>query len=256
MRNRLILSSLILVFSVLKVSAQYYDTGQDPASLKWMQIKTGRFTVIYPGNYGTGGQDYAKALEEAYTRLITIFPEKKIKIPVIIHNHSIRSNGYVAWAPKRMELYPSPEQNGIPLAPRETTCSSRTNSCVSDGKSESGLYKGNVISIRSAGDQESFPLYFLCGFLKAMPYSLSRYSRHPEEAGTAAFQKHLKAIITEGSKKYKYDKILNGSYRDFIPDYYESGYQMVTWAMLKSDPQIWNKAFRYTGSAALQSQSG
>ena len=35
--------------------AQYYDTGQDPGSLKWMQIKTGRFTVIYPRTYGDAG---------------------------------------------------------------------------------------------------------------------------------------------------------------------------------------------------------
>ena len=45
---------------------------------------------------------------------------------------------------------------------------------------------------------------------------------------------------------YKYDKIVNGSFRDFIPDHYQSGYQMVTWALAKYDPQIWNKVLNFT----------
>ena len=86
------------------VSAQYYDTGQDPASLKWMQIKTDRFTVIYPEKYGSGGIAFAKSLDDAYSKLVSLFPEKKFRIPVIIHNFTTQSNGYVAWAPRRMEI--------------------------------------------------------------------------------------------------------------------------------------------------------
>src|ERR1035437_6781792 len=116
MKHSLLFLYTVLLFSVQTVSAQYYETGQDPASLKWKQIKTGRFTVIYPENYGPGGIMYAKSLEESYSKLLSLFPEKKFKIPVVIHNFTIQSNGYVAWAPKRIELYPTPDQNSIPLA--------------------------------------------------------------------------------------------------------------------------------------------
>jgi hypothetical protein len=116
MRNRLIFLCIVIFFSVQIVSGQYYETGQDPSSLKWMQIKTDRFTVIYPENYNQSGIQYAKALDDAYSKLILLFPEKKFKIPVIIHPYTTQSNGYVAWAPKRMELYPTPEQNTVPLA--------------------------------------------------------------------------------------------------------------------------------------------
>ena len=50
------------------------------------------------------------------------------------------------------------------------------------------------------------------------------------------------------TKYYKYDKMYNGSYRDYIPDHYQSGYQMVTWSLAKYDPQIWNKALKYTAN--------
>ena len=119
MKLRLIFLYIFLLFQFQLVSAQYYETGQDPASLKWKQIKTNRFTVIFPENWEQGGILYAKSLDEAYSKLTTLFPVKKFHIPVLIHSFSIQSNGYVAWAPKRMELYPTPEQNTIPLSPEK-----------------------------------------------------------------------------------------------------------------------------------------
>src|ERR1700690_2139998 len=106
MRYRQILLYTILLFSVQAVSAQYYETGQDPASIKWMQIKTGRFTVIYPEQYSKEGLIYAKSFEESYSKQLSLFPEIKFKIPVLIHNFTVQSNGYVSWAPRRIELYP------------------------------------------------------------------------------------------------------------------------------------------------------
>ena len=63
---------------------------------------------------------------------------------------------------------------------------------------------------------------------------------------SAAFQKQLKALNTTPGGFYKYDKILNGSFRDNVPDHYQYGYQMVTWARLKHDPAIWNKALDFS----------
>ncbi len=116
MRNLLLNAVILMLITVLNASGQFYETGQEPASVKWLQIKTGRFTVIYPDSYGKQGIIYANTLEKAYSDLLTLYPEKKIKIPVVIHSLTTKSNGYVAWAPRRMELYPTPEQNTIPLA--------------------------------------------------------------------------------------------------------------------------------------------
>lgn len=110
MRVKTLLAAYCLLLVPLSVNSQYYNTGQDPASLKWLQVKTGRFNVIYPENYGQGGIEFAKALEKAYSDLIFLFPEKKLNIPVIIHNHTTQSNGYLSWAPKRIEIYPTPEE--------------------------------------------------------------------------------------------------------------------------------------------------
>ena len=118
MSHRSILFTVFLMLS-LGSAAQYYDTGTDPSSLKWMQIKTARFKIIYPAKYGSEATSFANSLSNNYIKLLALYPEKKFKIPVIIHNFTTQSNGYVAWAPRRMELYPTPEQNSIPLDPVE-----------------------------------------------------------------------------------------------------------------------------------------
>lgn len=245
MNHRFLLFTVFLILS-LGSAAQYYDTGQDPSSLKWMQIKTDHFTVIYPEKYGAGGLTYAKSLDEAYSKMISLFPEKKFKIPVVIHNYTTMSNGYVAWAPRRMELYPTPEQNGIPLDPVEQLAIHELTHVFQMESLNRGFTKAMSIFL---GEQFTgivaslLPQWLLEGDAVFAESVLTESGR----GRVPSFQKQLKAISVEKVRLYKYDKILNGSYRDFVPDRYQSGYQMVTWAMTKHDPQIWNKVLNFTG---------
>jgi hypothetical protein len=244
MKLRLLILYTVLVFFFSPVCAQYYETGQDPASLKWKQIKTGRFTVIFPENCEPGGILYAKSLDEAYSKLSTLFPEKKFHIPVLIHSYSIQSNGYVAWAPKRMELYPTPEQNTIPLATEKQLAIHELAHVMQMESLNHGFSKAASLLL---GEQFTgvvaslLPQWFLEGDAVYAESALTQSGRGRDPS----FQKQMRALLID-NKIYKYDKILNGSYRDFVPDMYESGFQMVTLALTKKDPQIWNKVLRFT----------
>ena len=226
--------------------AQYYDTGQDPASLRWMQIQTDRFTIIYPEKYGSNGITYAKSLDEAYSKLVSLFPEKKFKLPVIIHNYTTHSNGYVAWAPKRMELYPTPEQNTIPLSAESQLAIHESAHVFQMESMNRGFSK--VMSV-FLGQQFTgaiaalVPVWVLEGDAVFAETALSESGR----GRSPSFQKELKALAVEKNKLYSYDKILNGSYRDYIPDNYQSGFQMVTMAIIKKDPMIWSNVLNFTG---------
>ena len=245
MRIRQILLYTVFLFAAQTLTAQYYDTGQDPASIKWKQIKTSRFTVIFPENYGPGGILYAKSLNESFSKLSSLFPEKKFRIPVIIHNFTIQSNGYVAWAPKRIELYPTPDQNTIPLAPETQLTVHELTHVLQMESLNQGFSKGMsyLLGEQFTGIVASLlPSWFLEGDAVFAESALTPSGR----GRTPSFQKQLKALIVDNDKFYNYDKILNGSFEDFVPDYYESGYQMVTWALAKNDPQIWNKVLKFT----------
>ncbi|MBK7711317.1 MAG: hypothetical protein IPJ37_10490 [Bacteroidales bacterium] len=240
----IILYIALLIFSQASFS-QYYDTGQDPASVKWVQLKTSRFTVIYPESYGQGGIEFAKSLDDACLRLGSLFPETKFRIPVIIHNYTTHSNGYVAWAPRRMELYPTPEQNTIPLDPFKQLSIHELTHVLQMASLNKGFSRGMSFVF---GEQIYgvvaflLPLWFLEGDAVFAESALTESGR----GRNPSFQKQMKAISVEKQKSYNYDQIVSGSFREFIPDHYQSGYQMVTWAMTKHDPQVWNKMLNYT----------
>lgn len=236
---------LLLLLPGRNVSGQYYNTGQDPSTIKWLHIKTPKFDVIYPETYGIKGIDFARTLDESYSELTPYFPVKKARIPVVIHSYSTRSNGYVAWAPRRMEIYPAPDQNAIPgnqhrlLAIHETTHVYEMES-LNTGFSKAMSY---LVGEQFTGVTAALlPLWYLEGnaVLSETLLSSSGRGRNP------SFQQQMKAIALEKGN-YRYDRILNGSFRDHIPDHYQSGYQMTAWAMAKYDPAVWNKVLQLTG---------
>ena len=248
MKSTRALAVVLSVFLSGIASAQYYNTGQDPASLKWMQIKTDRFTLIYPKTYGDAGIDFARSLDNAWSQLSQRYPVKKFRIPVVIHNHTTGSNGYVAWAPDRMEIYPTPEQNSIPLdantqlAIHELTHVMQMESINSGFTKAMSVISGQQFTGVVAG---LLPLWHLEGDAVFSESVLTGSGR----GRTASFQKQLKEMIIEKGNVFSYDKSVNGSFRDFVPDHYKYGYQMMAWSYSKYDQQMWRKALNLTGNA-------
>jgi hypothetical protein len=244
MRKRYLLFFTSLLFRIISVSGQYYETGTDPAGLKWMQIKNDRYTLIYPESYGVAAIDYAHTLDRAVNSLSSLYKAKKIRIPIVIHNYTTLSNGYVAWAPRRMELYPTPEQNTIPLDPAEQLAIHEMTHVMQ----MSSLHKGFTKVISYAfGEQATglvsalAPMWFLEGDAVLAESFLTGSGR----GRTPAFQKQMKAIALEEKKLYGYDKMVHGSYRRNIPDHYQFGYQMVAWSTAKNGHQLWNNTLDY-----------
>ncbi|NSW93154.1 MAG: hypothetical protein HPY62_00420 [Bacteroidales bacterium] len=247
MRRHYLSLILVTMLSTAIASSQYYETGQDPASLKWMQIKTEHFRLIYPESYSTEGINYAKTLEGSYSKLAHLYPGQRFRIPVIIHSHTVRSNGYVAWAPKRIELYPTPEQDGIPLDPAEQLAIHELTHAFQMQSLNQGFTK--VFSVlfgqQFAGVvSATLPLWYLEGdaVFNESYLTLSGRGRSP------SFIRQLKAISLEKGKMYSYDKMMNGSFRDFIPSYYNTGYQMVTWSKIRYGNDLWNKTLKSTAN--------
>lgn len=239
---------LIIFFLFLQnVSfAQFYEKGQDPGYFKWKQINTDNFQVIFPESYEKEAQRLTNTLEYAYDYVTYSLHHKPRKISVIVHNYSVQNNGFVAWAPKRMELFPTPNQDEYPQDPLEKLVLHELRHVVQVDKLNQGLTK---ILYYLLGEQAPggvtgmVPFWFLEGDAVATETSLSLAGR----GRFPSFEMKLRALGLEKGKVFSYDKSLLGSYKDYVPNYYEYGYQMVAYSRRKYSSRLWDNALNDIG---------
>lgn len=225
--NKPVLLLILCLFILSTAKGQYYDTGQDPASLRWLQIRTPHFRVIYPSDFGDNGSLYARYLEESFEKLSPLFPGVRRKMPVIIHNHSMQSNGYVTWAPRRMELYPLPGQDNLPASPQrqlsvhETAHFMQISSLERWGKA--GFLRYIMGEQAVVLDLLPLPLWALEGDAVYAETATGLSGR----GRSNAFIRSARALAARPEGIWRYDKMLSGSFRDFTPDHYIFGYLMM-----------------------------
>lgn len=225
---------LVLLLSLTNsIKGQYYDTGQDPSSLKWQKLKTDHFLFIYPESYNLTARKTAVIFENALTLLKGRYGEPEIRnLPVILHNYSIESNGYVAWAPKRIELFPLPGQDNIPMSHIEQLALHELTHVLQIQGFRKGISKplSYILGEQYTGALSIYtPFWFLEGdaVISETAYSLSGRGRQP------AFERRLRAMLLDNDKPYSYDKMVSGSLKDFVPNHYQFGYQMTAWTISK-----------------------
>lgn len=113
MNLRRILLAILLLLPV-SASAQFYLTGDEPTG-RWMQLETENYRIVYPAALPQEEVfKYASALEKynPYVGLSAGMTPGQYhwgKMPVIMHAYTPWSNGSVAWAPRRIDFYTTPE---------------------------------------------------------------------------------------------------------------------------------------------------
>jgi hypothetical protein len=237
----------ILVLGWTEMSGQFYESGQDPSYIKWRQIVTDHIKIIYPADYEKKANRLANILEQARTPVSKSLDISTKRIPVILHTQSVESNGFVVLAPRRMELYTLPPQDIYSQDWLEQLGLHEFRHVAQMDKLNHGWTK--IISC-IAGQQVPgavagmTPRWFLEGDAvhSETSYSSSGRGRLP------SFEMELRTMTMNNSKLFNYDKMLNGSYRDYVPDYYQYGYKMVAYGRYMYGNNLWEKVLDYTGS--------
>ena len=235
----------ILFFMVLSGHAQFYNRGEDPGYLKWRQIRTGHFRVIYPESFDHEAQRLTNILEYYYEPNAGYLDHKPAQIPVILHTHSVRSNGFVSWAPKRMELVTTPSPHQYPHDYLEQLALHEFRHVVQIDKLRQGFTKGLSYITGEMGIGAvagMMPFWYLEGDAVDAETRLSRAGR----GRLPSFEMEIKAILAEIPGLYSYEKATMGSYRDYVPNHYKYGYQMVAHARNKYQKDFWGKMVDYT----------
>lgn len=229
--RRILIAFYLLILYLSPGYSQFFTTGQDPYQTVWEQIKTENFQIIYPKEFYKEANRVANLLDYSYAYLSESLDKKPRKVSVILHNSSVLSNGYVSWAPKRMEFVTTPPPDGYAEDWLEQLVLHEFRHIVQIDKLNQGFTKflSLIFGQQATGAMVGYlPLWFMEGDAVVTETALSSAGR----GRLPSFEMKLKALLTENDRKITYDKMYLGSYKDFIPSYYQSGYYMVAYSRL------------------------
>lgn len=237
----------LLFISLLNISkAQYFQTGEDPASIRWRQINTENFQLIYPDYFEDKASNLVMVLEKVYNVGGASLNHKPKKISIILHTQSVKSNGLVAWAPKRSEFYTTPNQAIYPQDWLQQLAVHEFRHVVQIDKINSELPKIIKILLGEQGAALVFgaylPWWFIEGDAVVTETALSNFGR----GRFPSFLMEHKAQVVENGV-YKYDKAYNGSANDYVPSHYQLGYYLIGAAREKYGIHLWDSVLTSVG---------
>ncbi len=241
-----LLNILIFITITNLANGQYFLTGQDPSCIKWRQINTDNFQIIYPQVSEKQAQRLSYILEKVYDYGTYTLNFRPKKISVILHTYSANSNGLLAWAPKRIELFTTPNQQIYAQDWHEQLAIHEFRHLVQMDKIQTALPKLLKILL---GEQAAplvtglyVPNWFLEGDAVVTETALSNSGR----GRTADFSLAYRAQLLEKGK-YSFDKAYFGSYKDFVTDYYKLGYWMVGETRANFGEKTWKNVLQRVG---------
>ena len=93
----------LLVFVVFSYSL--YAQDQSPPSIKWNQKNSENFKIVFPLELDSIANYTLNYLESIYKKSSKDLGIRVRKTPIILHNSSAISNGFVTVGPRRSEFF-------------------------------------------------------------------------------------------------------------------------------------------------------
>lgn len=234
---------LLILFGLFtnSIKAQYYAGGQSPGSLKWKQINSPYFQIIFPEGFDNQANYVANVLEYARVLDGKSLQNYPPKISVLLHNRTVVSNAEVGWAPRRIEMFTQPPQDSYAQEWLQQLALHEYRHVVQIDKMHQGitgiLYAlfGEQISVGVYG--LFIPFWFIEGDAVVVETALSKSGRGRQPF----FEMELRAQLLEKGA-FSYDKAVHGSFKDFTPTHYQLGYYLVGHGRAKYGAELWNSA--------------
>ncbi|MGV8827001.1 MAG: TolB family protein [Breznakibacter sp.] len=237
---------IVLFFSCHLLFAQYYSSGSDPVGIRWQQIKTPHVRLLFSSDM----QPYAQRLAAIFDTLNQVggysLAHRSRRIDVLLHSRTTYSNGFVSWAPKRSELFTTASQSIGSMDWLQHLAIHEYRHVVQMDKLNSGFtrWAGYLFGQQATGAVAGLylPFWFLEGdaVLTETLLSQSGRGRMPE------FEQNLRAQLVAAAP-FSMSKAYLGSYRDYVPNYYQMGYALVAGARSRYGEGLWSRAVEQTG---------
>jgi hypothetical protein len=259
----------VMLLTVAVVHAQEAPIEEtNPFSIRWQQVNSPHFKIIYPVGFESQAQRMANTLEHVYEPEARTISARPRKIPIILQNQSAISNGFVALAPRRSEFFGMPPQNYNFIGNNDwydLLATHEYRHIVQFQKSITGFNKLVYYTLGQFGLAAmafaAVPSWFWEGDAVAIESAVTGSGR----GRIPNFDLMLRTNFLEG-RRFNYHKQYLRSYKHFIPDHYVLGYHMVSHLRDKTgDPFIWDKVTQrawswpfipFTFSNAIRKETG
>jgi hypothetical protein len=232
--------TLIFIFITLVSGAQYFQTGEDPASLHWRQIQTPDFQLIFPQEFENKAKIMASYFEKVYQYGSVTLHHKPRKISIIFHTRTVQSNGLVGWAPRRMELFTPPHQAIYAQDWLEQLAIHEFRHVVQVDKIHSEIPQIIKLLLGEQGDALITGLYLPFWFIEGDAVVTETALSNTGRGRLASFLMEYKAQLVEKGR-YSFDKAINGSFKDYVPNHYNLGYLLVGESRARYGSDLWSR---------------
>lgn len=240
------MKNLLTVFAFLVSASCFGQTilENNPSGLKWNQVNTPNFRVVFPKGFDLQAMRMANTLEHIRTAESKSLGTEPRKISVILQNQSAISNGFVSAYPWRSEFYAMPSQDYNFLG---------TNDWLDLLASHE--YR-HIVQYKHANRGFNRMLYYLFGLptMAGMAHVaapnwfwegdavVTETAFTPSGRGKIPnFGLVFRSNLVEGMT-FNYHKQSLGSYKHQIPDHYVFGFHMVSWLRKETnDPDVWER---------------
>ena len=229
------------------VSAQYYNTGQSPASLRWSSISSDSLRVIYPSTADLMARRVLFYMDSLRGRISYGYPLPPLRTPVVMHTENFSSNGLAILAPRHIEMGAIPAISTYSEPWLKQLASHEYRHMVQYGNLNRSTVKvfgwlfGQQAPLLATG---LLPFWFIEGDAVMAETQLSSFGRGLQPS----FTMHYRALGREILSRKNPDKWFCGSYRDHVPSHYELGFQLVSYADRTYDEYIGAGLTRFTSN--------
>ena len=231
-------------FCLLSASAQDVVLESNPPSIKWRQVNSPNFRIIFPNGFDSQAQRVANTLEYLRTEEAKSLGTPPRKISIILQSQSATSNGFVSMLPRRSEFYAMPSQDYNFIGTNdwlEMLASHEYRHMVQFQHANRGFNRALYYLFGGATfagmAQAAAPDWFWEGDAVATETAFIRTGR----GKIPNFSLLFKTNLLEG-RTFNYHKQYLRSYKHNIPNHYVLGYHMVSYLRKRtSDPEIWGK---------------
>jgi hypothetical protein len=244
----------LLIFLLMNCAqrseAQFFVNGESPGSIRWMQMSTPDYQVVYPMGIQKEAELLISNLEKTAALTLKPYHLPAKKVPILLNMTSVRSNGFVTWTPRRMELIVTPPQDSYAQDWIGQLSLHEYRHVVQISQLDQGFLsalKYVTGEIAMGGGTAIMPSWYYEGDAVLNETRLSAAGR----GRSAGFEMPLRTLLLGEQKLYSYSKVKLGSYKNFVPNQYQYGYQMVSWSNEHYGRDLWPDAIDYSSRKAF-----